>query len=170
MENYERIDKTDKFDGKVRDSHEYRYKWSNKFIKKTDNVLDAGCGVGYAKDILNGYYLGIDRNPVVGDSFLKFDFEEDGKFTHITRNKDVFVGMEIIEHLNDIGIKTFVYMAKQSKKYICISTPIIRNSNPYHKQQFTKQDIVNLFGDDDWVLDSYEEQSGVYGLFAFKRK
>ena len=61
---YERIDNSKKFDGPVRESHEFRYKFANKYIEKDDSVIDAGCGVGYGKDILKTEnYTGVDKNP-----------------------------------------------------------------------------------------------------------
>lgn len=161
MSNYERITKEEIFDGKVRDSHEARYHIASCFVGENDSVLDAGCGTGYGKEIIGcEKYLGIDYKPLDGFTFHDF---ENGPFEH---DSDVFMGLEIIEHLSDIGVENFVKTANQSKKFIIISTPIIPNKNPFHKQNFTKDDIIGLFKDHE--LYQYFEQNEIYGIFIFK--
>lgn len=164
---YERIDNSKKFDGPVRESHEFRYKFANKYIEKDDSVIDAGCGVGYGKDILKTEnYTGVDKNPANKET-IKIDFEKSVILKD--PNFDVFVGFEIIEHLNDAGVERFVDLAKQSNKYIIVSTPIVRNGNKYHKQQFTEDNIKKLFIQHNWKLEEYYIQNKVYGIFIFKR-
>ena len=178
---YERIDNSKKFDGRTRESHELRYKIASNFIGNKDIVLDAGCGTGYGREILKPYlvYIGYDKNILRKKdtkkyTFIKHDFEWESPET-ITGwfipnwPVDVFVGLEIIEHLNVTGVDAFIRIAKRSNKVIIISTPIIPNSNPYHKQQFTKKRIKELFVDKNWILDHYLEQNKIYGIFIFKR-
>ena len=178
---YERIDNSKKFDGKTRESHELRYKIASNFIGNKDIVLDAGCGTGYGLEILKPYlvYIGYDKKSLRGKgtkkhTFIKHDFEKvdpeniTGWFMY-RWIVDVFVGLEIIEHLNVTGVDAFIRIAKRSNKVIIISTPIIPNSNPYHKQQFTKKRIKELFVDKNWILDHYLEQNKIYGIFIFKR-
>lgn len=155
---YERITDDEQFDG-TRESHIYRYKWAARFIEEEDVVLDAACGTGYGAEYLPGSYVGVDKDEL-GQKFVadletwKPDFEF-----------DVFVGLETIEHLGDYS--NYVDIAKRARKYIIISTPIIPNKNPYHLQQFSKQDIIDLFSDQE--LEEYEEQDKRYGIFAFKK-
>jgi len=66
-------------------------------------------------------------------------------------------------------VGAFVRIAKRSNKTIIISTPIIPNSNPYHKQNFTEKQIVNKFVDKNWKLDHYLEQNKTYGIFIFNK-
>lgn len=162
---YERIDSSTRFDGMIRQSHEMRYRLAAGFVEPGDVVLDAGCGTGYGKAILTqhgNHYIGIDRNPEPG--FHRADFEtgaglEDWDF-------DVFVGLEIIEHLNDAGVQRFVALAKRARKWIIVSTPIVRNKNPFHKQQFTERAVPQFFAGRS--LYGVLHQSGLYGLFVFR--
>lgn len=169
---YERIDNSEKFDGPIRESHEERYRIAAKYVEKNDWVIDAGCGNGYGKKFFDEKgvrYWGIDKNPPPGRFFSHYDFEKGNKKINII-DFEVFVGLEVIEHLNDDGVKEFVKIAKQAKRQIIISTPIVENKNPYHKQQFSKTDIEKLFINNlDWVLEAYYEQDGIYGIFIFKK-
>ena len=180
MPHYERIDESEQFDGRVRDSHEIRYKIASLFLGDSDSVIDACCGTGYGEQILlRGRileYHGIDKNPPNRPEMIQLDFEEDKIDWNYLVNEfdifqpDLFVGLECIEHLNNDGVKNFVKVAQRAKKYIIISTPIKPNSNPFHKQQFTKEEIVVLFtgGESTFELQHYFEQDDLYGLFIFK--
>lgn len=184
---YERITEEDIFDGPVRDSHEIRYYIASGFLGEGDRVLDCFCGTGYGKDILTKElhdekyiplikYIGIDKDAPDGPRFVSMDFEV--PFDYFLRMReakfpkefDVFVGLESIEHLNDDGLRNYVWLAKGAKKYIIISTPIVPNSNPYHKQQFDIDKIEKLFVGDKWQTYGILKQKDTYGLFIFKRK
>lgn len=176
--NYERIDESKQFDGAVRDSHEARYRLASGFIADDDDILDAGCGVGYGMPILltparveaGATYLGLDKNPIgEPEMFQKADFEKDEYEDGKPDNFDVFVGFEIIEHLDPVG--HFIELAKRAKKWIIVSTPIVPNSNPYHKQQFTEEMILAMFSGDGWRhYQTFTQGEGrTYGIFIFKR-
>lgn len=169
MKAYERIDNSEKFDGKIRESHELRYFIARGFLLPEDRVLDAGCGTGYGRHILEAKnYIGIDRKPPEGECFMGYDFEI-GSPKWDWDLVDVFIGFEIIEHLNNNGVSNFKNMAKDiTKRWIIISTPIIPNSNPYHKQNFTARQIVRKFTDENWKLFGTVEQNKTYGIFIFK--
>lgn len=173
-EPYERIDDNPRFDGKVRDEHELRYRIAAQFVPSGKRVLDACCGSGYGRAILEerGHvrYIGCDRTPPEGDGFFFADFENGngmGDDGHRIPNFHVFVGLECIEHLHDVGVQRFVKVAKRAMERIVISTPIVANSNKFHKQQFRQQEIVELFEDTTWRLEHYLEQDRVYGIFIF---
>lgn len=174
---YERIDNSKKFDGKTRDSHEIRYRIARQFVGLNDVVIDACCGIGYGKEILEDgrfgvWWKGLDKEQGLS-GVQKVDFEDKDfirKYEFETLVYDVFVGLEAIEHLNDVGVNNFVELAKEAQKYIVVSTPIIKNSNPFHKQQFNFNEIMHLFEEKGvWELYSYFEQDFRYGIFVFKR-
>lgn len=175
--NYERIDDSPQFDGECRKSHEMRYRIASSFTKSEDSILDAGCGTGYGMkffDKENQAYFGLDKNPLDRPVFRYFDFETLEIKTGVgyPTEWDVFVGLEIIEHLNDEGVKNFVRMAiEKTNKWIIVSTPIVANSNPYHKQQFKEEDILELFKDETWehYQTVYQGKDDRYGIFIFKR-
>lgn len=173
---YERIDESKTFDGPVRDEHELRYRIAAGHVRQDDTVLDIGCGVGYGEGLLKSIdYIGIDKNPKK-DRHLKINLEEAGPHAvldTIGREVDVAIALEIIEHLNDTGVRTLIKVAREAKKWAIISTPIVKNSNPYHKQQFTEKDILNLFleiGDEKWRhYGTLKQDNDRYGIFIFKR-
>jgi len=163
---YERIDDSATFDGKVRDSHELRYHIAKGFVADDDFVLDAGCGTGYGIHILGpDGYIGIDKNPPNDQSFIQRDLEQ--PVDDVVADYDVFVGFEIIEHLDPV--EYFVQLAKLARKWIVVSTPIVPNSNPYHKQQFTEADMLGMFVDETWQHYGTLTQDGIYGIFIFKK-
>ena len=166
---YERIDESPLFDGAVRDSHEVRYRVASGFVEKGDLVLDACCGTGYGRDLLGDCeYIGIDRRPERRPYIDHADFETGEGLREF--GQDVFVGLEAIEHLDDEGVARFVEVAQRSRRAIIVSTPIVRNRNPHHKQQFTEADIIALFTDDTWRHYVTLYQGGLYGIFAFLRR
>jgi len=167
---YERIDESKQFDGAVRDSHEARYRLAAGFAMPNKFVLDAGCGVGYGKQFFNEHlYLGIDKNPPAGPRFRKVDFEDVGQSYDWLPQFDVFIGLEIIEHLYPVG--HFIELAKKAKKWIIVSTPIVPNSNPFHKQQFTEDMMLAMFTGNGWThYQTFTQGEGrTYGIFIFKR-
>lgn len=142
--------------------HLYRYEVARRYTEATDVVLDAACGTGYGRDILRGSWVGVDKHRVPGA--LQVDLET---WTPMF-GFDVFVGLETIEHLMDVS--AYVDAAKQARRYVVISTPIIptKHNNHFHLQDFTRNQINALFW--DWDIDHYEEQDEIYGLFVFRRK
>jgi len=173
MTGYERITKSSDFDGVVRETHEYRYKVASKYTINSDIVVDAACGSGYAKNILNGIYIGVDLWPedanIVADLQTWVpDFEY-----------DVFVSIETIEHL--IDYTQHIKNAKKAKKYIIASTPIVPtvvrhadgsvNLEHYHVHDFTFDELKGLFNDENWELIHSEIQPpfNTQGIVVFKR-
>ena len=166
---YERITSDKKFDGPIRNSHEFRYRLANGFIDNKDYIIDAGCGVGYSRNFLNGTWFGVDINPTSErKEMIKGDLEE---LTEIKGLKeyDIFIGFEIMEHLNNY--KNFVKLAKKAKKWIITSVPIVptKHRNKYHKQDFEFDSLPKIFEDDDWKLYQAVKQNDLYGIYFFKR-
>lgn len=154
---YERIDETHQ--GEERVLHEERYRLAGRYTEDTDVVLDAACGTGYGKAFLKGRWIGVDKEPLCGN--LVGDLNEwEPSFTF-----DVFVGFETIEHLDDY--RKYVEVAKQAKRFICLSTPIIPtvHRNRFHRHDFDKQDIETLI---DREVVEYHEQIGTYGVWVFR--
>ena len=161
MKAYERITTSSKYD-LARPSHETRYRIAGGFTQSGDVVLDAGCGTGYGKQFIRGTYFGVDKYK--GDNIVA-DLETwQPDFSY-----DVFIGLEIIEHLKDYS--NFVNIAKRAKKWIIISTPLIKTkkANPFHLHDFTIQKIEKLFIDDNWKRYNILIQEVKYGIFIFKK-
>lgn len=176
-EHYERITDDPKYDGRVRNSHEARYRLAEGYVSAGDDVLDACCGTGYGKPLLTRKedvnYQGIDNNPLEGFGYYDFEKQE-GDWPLNRRGNamlpNVFVGLECIEHFHDEGVAHFVKLARENTaNWIIISTPIVANTNPYHKQQFTEQDILDLFVETGWWHHYETFKQGKYGFFIFQR-
>ena len=171
---YERIDSSPEYDS-VRDSHHLRYHIANGFTTNKDVVLDAGCGIAYGRLIMDfKIYWGVDINITYDTTDFKSTsimMEHDFNNKPFEKEIDVFVGFEIIEHLEDQGVKNFVATAKQAEKWIIVSTPIIptKHRNEWHLQDFTPEQMIDLFQDKDWKLYGWLKQQEIYGIFIFKR-
>jgi len=164
--------------------HRFRYHLAAGFCLPDDRVLDAACGTGYGYEILEPYgvgYLGvdkIDRSQVQlpdhlssawtsWDPYRQVDLETwqpDFKF-------DVFIGFETIEHLNDYS--NYLRVATQARSWVLLSTPVTPTVgiNPYHRWDFARGQLVDLFQDPGWELfqlvDQPSEQSEIY---VFRRR
>jgi hypothetical protein len=164
-----------------REIHEYRYRVAASFTAPGDIILDAACGIAYARHLFDGPWVGVDRAPsaeaqsrrLTGDRIIDADLNSwspDFGF-------DVFVGLETIEHL--AVLNAYVAAAKRARHTIVISTPIIptRHFNPWHLQDFTRESLEALFIDDVWRLVHFEGQIDplvsasvpTYGIWAFGR-
>lgn len=151
------------------DLHQYRYQWAAQFIDADDAVVDAACGTGYGRGILPGRWIGVDQDTFNAAGVLRADLSD----WVPPFDFDVFVGLETIEHLEDFT--AYVTAAKQARKAIVLSTPIIptMHMNPYHLQDFTQADIERIF--EDWTVRAFEVQwdpvleTDTYGLWCFVR-
>ncbi len=163
---FERIDASERFDGRIRESHEYRYKMAARYVRPTDIVVDAACGTGYAKPILKAArYVGIDKVALGADIIADLEtWEPDFDFDF-----DVFVSVETIEHLHDW--KHLLAMGRRAKRIMVISTPIIPStaSNEFHVQDFTFFQITKELVQDGWKLIYCEEQMEEYGIWVLEK-
>jgi hypothetical protein len=152
--------------------HEYRYRWALQFITEGDVVLDAACGIGYGRPILElvaGEWVGVDRTAPAAAFRADLTTDLVGMWDF-----DVFVGLETIEHLPTL--EHYVELAKTASHTIVISTPIIPtvHFNPWHLHDFTRESLEALFVDGTWDVLEYEEQVDptlgipTYGLWAFR--
>ena len=149
--------------------HRYRYQVASQFTRDSDVVLDAACGIGYGAGILSGEWIGADKEPPDRFDALTVDLNT----WEPTFDYDCFVGLETIEHLDSLD--AYVAAAKRALRTIVISTPIIPtiHFNPFHKRDFTKESLEELFS--DWQVVHYEPQIDpllgipTYGIWAFAR-
>jgi len=150
--------------------HRYRYELAAQFCRLDDTVVDAACGIGYGKFILPGKWVGVD---IWDDEKTTGVIHADLRSWVPTFDFDVFVGLETIEHIDPL--EAYVDAAKQARKFIIISTPIIPTThfNPHHVHDFTVRSLERLF--DDWDIVHYEGQrdpilmGDTYGIWVFGR-
>lgn len=170
---YERISVSPEFDGPVRERHEYRYKFASKHVLDTDIVLDAACGNGYGRDLLNCWsYIGVDK---MESADL---IDSTGKYLKVDLNTwtpdfefDVGVSFETLEHLDDW--MNLIKILQMSKRLVIISVPLneivgLSDSNPFHKQSFTEGQIYDAFS--DWKLVLFDLQDNDTGIWIFRRQ
>jgi len=147
----------------IRADHLARYMWAAERVKKTDRVLDAGCGVGYGAHMLSRVCKSVLAVDSDGDAIdfaqerwsspnVEFrvgnlhspDFEENQKF-------NVVVAFEIIEHLvrpNLFLISLREHLAPGARLYI--SSPnerVIHHTvelNPFHIRHYTPEALKDL--------------------------
>lgn len=150
------------------EQHLERYRFAAEHTLIGETVLDAACGTGYGRALFESWaeWIGVDRE--VDTDVISADLTT-WQGWHNLEPYDVFVGLETIEHLRDPW--NYVEMAKAATRAIVISTPIIPTvgMNQYHVRDFTPAQIVGMFDDAAWQLESYREQLGIYGLFAWRR-
>jgi len=165
---YERITDDPQFDGGIRESHEWRYRWAAQYIEPNDIVIDAACGTAYSKKILNTpNYFGVDRFDGGADIIADLEtWQPDFPF-------DVFVSIETIEHLSDDGVRNLLEIAKKARRYAIISTPIIptKHRNEFHRQDFTYEQVMHFLPN---LVASATQDSGdgtihdMYGIACFR--
>lgn len=141
--------------------HETRYRFAEKYITKTDRVLDAACGCGYGTAMLadkGAEVTGVDisehaigfasknfkrgsTNFIIADLTKKMSFP-DGTF-------DKVVSFETLEHLleQEALLGEFKRILKPGGLLV-ISTPdktLVQKANPdnkYHLRELTKDEFV----------------------------
>ena len=155
--------------------HVYRYELATSWMKPGDKVLDVACGVGYGAkliaDRVSVDYLGVDKITPEQEftSFGRFHCGVDLMTWQPHEQFDVAVCFETLEHLPDTT--HLVSVLKQTKRIILVSVPTrpTKHVNPFHLQDFTVDDILDIF--DDWELTHLEDQpEELSHIFVFTRK
>lgn len=125
--------------------HMARYNFAKDFVEGL-TVLDAACGSGYAKEILNAKeYFGVD----VSYEAIKYAVEKygEGFFVDNLENPkipfpfDAVVSFETIEHLEDPT--NFLTWIKNNSKMFVFSIPVNMPSE-FHKQVYSIEQIKEL--------------------------
>jgi len=127
-----------------------RYKFGTRFIKKTNKVIDVGCGHGLGSVFLSKYansIIGADQDKDLVETnnsnykniknlqFKHFDLLKPSK--SFSNKFDVVISMDVIEHFNKEKLGTVVesyYNLLNSEGFAVIGTPNIA-SRPYASQR-----------------------------------
>ena len=127
-----------------------RYKFGTRFIKKTNKVIDVGCGHGLGSVFLSKYansVIGADQDKDLVETnnsnykniknlqFKHFDLLKPSK--SFSNKFDVVISMDVIEHFNKEKLGTVVesyYNLLNSEGFAVIGTPNIA-SRPYASQR-----------------------------------
>ena len=132
--------------------HYARYNFAKKYTKGKI-VLDAACGTGYGKDIMQAKtYIGVDISPDV--DCVHQDLE---KGITLPIKPDVVVSFETIEHLEDPT--KFLEWVRDNAKQFIFSIPVSMPSE-FHKQVYTVEEIKELIGHYFPVVNYFEQNLG----------
>lgn len=161
-------------------SHLFRYYAARGYIDYGDVVVDAACGAGYGVELFSqiaSKAIGMDRDDEAiayamqhhkkpNNYFIQANFDQIETFPQC----DVTTTIESIEHLRYPA--AFASKIKNAtRKRIFLTTPIIptKHEDPTHLQDFTEQQIIDMFVDDNWgCIDSAKQ--GPYIQISFYRK
>ena len=127
-----------------------RYKFAIRFIKKTNKVIDVGCGHGLGSVFLSKYanlIIGADQDKeLVNKNASNYKKIKNLQFKHFDLLKpsksffnkfDMVISMDVIEHFNKSKMGTVVdsyYNLLNSDGFAIIGTPNIA-SRPYASQR-----------------------------------
>lgn len=151
-----------------------RYFYALNFIRDKD-VLDCACGIGWGSCLLaNGgakSVTGVDLSDVAIQSAQTFYSADKLKFIFGTANDidpdvkfDVITSFETLEHVDD-PIDYLKSLKKHLKPggLLLLSTPNgfcfkheqDKPYNPYHLDEFTKDELLRLLEQSGWRCDKY---------------
>jgi len=147
----------------IRDDHKERYIWVSQRVKKSDDVIDAGCGVGYGSVLLAEHTNSVHAIDISEDAIAYANkywtkpnishAVEDLCFFKIAKSRrfNVIVAFEVVEHL--IEPRLFLMRAFEALKLggrIFVSVPnekVIPHTvslNPFHLRHYTPVEIKEM--------------------------
>ena len=154
-----------------------RYIYALNFIRDKD-VLDCACGIGWGACLLaNGgakSVVGLDLSPNAIESARVFYSAVNNKFILGTLSDidsdaefDVITSFETLEHVDDPV--SFLKSLRKTLKpggLLLLSTPNgycfkyekDKPYNPYHLNEFTKEELFELLGKAGWCVNEYMGQ------------
>lgn len=155
----------------IRADHVGRYKFACDYVKPTDKVLDAACGVGYGSYLIAKTVKGAQLTAVdISDEALaygkKFYKHKNVQYLNADITKlplpegsfDVVTTFETIEHIDDDNaIIAAFFKALKPGGVLLGSTPnedLIPHSpelNPYHFRHHTQATLTKLLTDNGFV-------------------
>jgi len=154
-----------------------RYFNALNFIREKD-VLDCACGIGWGSCLLaNGgakSVVGVDLSPNAIESAERFYSANNLKFTLGTADDidsdikfDVITSFETLEHVDDpiVFLKSLKARLKpggllllSTPNGFCFKNDKDRPYNPYHIEEYTKDELLRLLDQSGWVVDKYMGQ------------
>jgi len=139
------------------------------------HILDCACGVGWGSFLMAKagarHVVGIDLSSEALSTAKKYyndlsiEYIHDNIYNYSNSHKfDVITSFETLEHLEDpLKFLKKVSSLSHAETMFFLSTP---NGfcfkyktdfpyNPYHKNEFTKEELINLFNLSGWAVDEY---------------
>ena len=142
--------------------HIERYEMARDLLQEGDTVLDATCGIGYGKAVLEwDDYVGVDREPVTaftGDFRVEDldTWEPDFEFS-------MGLCFETLEHLQNP--ERWCQIMLRATRLLMISVPTVptKHINQWHLHDFTVEDILKwLEGYEVEVIPQPHELSHIF--------
>lgn len=158
-----------------------RYIYALNFIVGKD-VLDCACGVGWGTFLLaNGgakSVVGVDLSPNAIATARVFYSADNTKFIqgvlgeiNLRANFDVITSFETLEHVDEP-----IAFLKSLRKYLkpdgllmlttpnsyCFKYARDKPYNPYHLDEFTKDELLQMLKEAGWVVDKYLGQHPIH--------
>lgn len=169
--------------------HLARYMFCARQLKKTDIVLEIGCGTGYGARLLSDFaseVYALDQDKTLGKSWEHFEKNNLQFIKKIPKIKfDIIVSYEVVEHISEDKVDYFLHTIKQHLKptgCLFISTPRAlpmkersKNRQLEHKKEYSPNEFrhllekyfsrVFLFAQNDSVI-SYQNLKMAWNLVA----
>ncbi|NFN47805.1 methyltransferase domain-containing protein [Clostridium botulinum] len=171
-----------------------RYKFSGKYIRQQDYVLDIACGSGYGTkyvfDKITKNIIGADLSETaIGynkENYSNIEFQvQDATRTTFDKNKfDVILSMETFEHipieLLDNYLNEMKRILKNDGVFIC-TTPQNDNGDiplvPWHVREYSLKEFKEILSKHFYLEKVYGSKNGIYtddekgnGMMAICRK
>lgn len=141
--------------------HRYAYELALSFIKKTDKVLEIGCGDGYGADLLSTSGADVLALDVDEDSInyakrkyekdnLNFEVYDGEAINYADHSFDVIVSFQVIEHVANVNayLNNIVRLLKPEGLFI-ITTPsrtyrLAKDQRPWNEFHLREYDQESL--------------------------
>jgi SAM-dependent methyltransferase len=179
------VERLVKGDGMDRRGHEFRYRLASGFCRESDVVLDAACGTGYGREILQRpswddcstvEYRGVDRDLSALE--IKYNWERTHYFTEADLDAwvpdfrfDVFVSFETLEHVQYPD--HLLSIGAQARQWLIASVPVVptKHVNEFHLHDFEPGWLEEaMSGYPDWEhYQTVQQPSEASEISVFQR-
>lgn len=184
----------EKVEKRLLEDHIARYEYAKKYSKNSD-ILDIACGYGYGSEILGldcKSYTGVDiKKELIENARIKYglnnkrvNFIEGDACTFASEKKyDLVVSLETIEHIQEYRkvVETLVKSVRSNGRLIVsspnrpVTSPFAKTindkpANIFHTQEFTPQELLNIFIETGLQAKEVKILGQRNSLFHFKNK
>lgn len=146
----------------IRADHRQRYEFSSSYLKLSDKVLDAACGVGYGSFIISKYCSSVTGVDISADAInfanthylnekVNYNVLDLKNLNTVDDNFDVIVSFETFEHITFTHefMENIAHLLHDGGKFI-VSTPnqdalpFDESRFPYHVKHYTVDEMIGI--------------------------